>query len=70
MSQTIKLVNWLKATLWLRGVWDIFETTTSEVVNDEGGELWMCNLALASPLGTIMRCARTLCRLDDYRQPR
>ena len=44
MSQTIKPVKWLKATLWLLGVWDIFETTTSEVVNDEGGELWTCNL--------------------------
>ena len=45
MSQTIKLVKWLEATLWLLGVWDIFETTISEVVNDEGGELWTCSLA-------------------------
>jgi hypothetical protein len=39
MSQTIKLVEWPEAALWLLGVFDIFETTTSEVVNDEGGEL-------------------------------
>ena len=45
MSQTIKPVKWLEAALWLLGAWDIFETTTSEVVNDEGDELWTCNLA-------------------------
>jgi hypothetical protein len=39
MSQTIKLVKWLETTLWLLGVWDIFENTTSEVVDDERGEL-------------------------------
>ena len=49
MSQTIKPVKWLKATLWLLGVWDI-ETTTSEVMNDEGGELWMCNIAFDIPI--------------------
>jgi hypothetical protein len=25
-------------------VWDTFENTTSEVVNDEGDELWKCSL--------------------------
>jgi hypothetical protein len=45
MSQTIKPVKWLESALYLLGVWDIFETTTSEVVNDEGGELWTCYLA-------------------------
>jgi hypothetical protein len=44
------LVKWLEAALWLLGVWDIFETTTSEVVNDEGGELWTCNLAFNIPI--------------------
>ena len=43
MSQTIKPVKWLR-------VWDIFETTTSEVVNDEGAELWMCSLAFDIPI--------------------
>ena len=28
----------------------IFETTTSEVVNNEGGELWMCSLAFDIPI--------------------
>ena len=50
MSQTIKPVKWLEATLWLLRVWDIFETTTSEVVNDEGAELWMCSLAFDIPI--------------------
>ena len=45
MSQTISLVKWLESALWMLGVWDIFETTTSEVMNDEGGELWTCSLA-------------------------
>ena len=49
MSQTIKPVKWLKATLWLLGVWDI-ETTTSEVMNDEGGELWTYSLAFDNPI--------------------
>jgi hypothetical protein len=31
-------------------VWDIFEQTTSEVVNDEGGELWTCNIAYDIPM--------------------
>ena len=44
MSQTIKPVKLLEGALWLLGVWNIFETMTSEVVNDEGGELWTCNL--------------------------
>ena len=44
MSQTIKPVKWLEAALWLLVVWDIFETTTSVIVNDEGGELWTCSL--------------------------
>jgi hypothetical protein len=34
MSQTIKPVRWLEEILWLLGVEDIFENTTSEVVND------------------------------------
>jgi hypothetical protein len=42
MSRTIKPVKWLEAALWLLGAWDIFETTTSEVMNDKRGELWMC----------------------------
>ena len=50
MSHTIKPIKWLEATLWLLGVWDIFETTTSEVVNDEGGELWTCSLAFDIPI--------------------
>ena len=50
MSRTIKLVKWLEATLWLLGVWDIFETMTSDVENDEGGELWMCSLAFDIPI--------------------
>ena len=49
MSQTIKPAKWLEAALWLLGVWDIFEQTTSEVVNDEGDELWTCNLAFDIP---------------------
>ena len=44
MSQNIKLVKWPESALWLLGMWDIFETTTSKVVNDEGGELWTCSL--------------------------
>jgi hypothetical protein len=31
-------------------VWDIFETATSEVVNDEGDELWTCSLAFDNPI--------------------
>ena len=50
MSQTIKLVKWLETALWLLGVWDIFETTTSEIVNDEGGELWTSSLAFDIPV--------------------
>ena len=50
MSQTIKPVKWLEAALWLLGVWDIFETTSNEVMNDEGGELWMCSLAFDIPI--------------------
>ena len=50
MSQTINPVNWLEAALWLLRVWDIFETTASVVVNDEGGELWMCSLAFDIPI--------------------
>ena len=50
MSQTIFLVKWLESALWMLGVWDIFETTTSEVINHEGGELWMCNLAFDIPI--------------------
>jgi hypothetical protein len=40
MSQTIKPVKWLETALWLFGVWDIFENTTSEIMNDEGDGLW------------------------------
>ena len=50
MSQTIKPVKWLESALWLLGVWDIFEMTTGMVVNDEGGELWMCSLAFDIPI--------------------
>ena len=50
MSQTIKPVKWLEAALWLLVVWDIFKTTTSEVVSDEGGELWTCSLAFNIPI--------------------
>ena len=50
MSQTIKPVKWLEAALWLLVVWDIFETMTSEVVNDEGSELWTCSLAFDIPI--------------------
>jgi hypothetical protein len=31
-------------------VWDIFENTTSEVVNDERDELWTCNLGFEIPI--------------------
>ena len=31
-------------------VWDIFKTMSSEVVNDEGGELWTCSLAFKIPV--------------------
>ena len=50
MSRTIKPVKWLEAALWMLGVWEIFENTTSEVVNDEGAELWMCSLAFDIPI--------------------
>jgi hypothetical protein len=50
MSQTIKPVKWLEAALWLLGVFDIFEMTISEIVNDEGGELWTCSLAFDIPI--------------------
>ena len=50
MSQTIKPVKWLESALWLLGVWDIFETKTSVVVNDEGGELWTCSVAFDIPI--------------------
>jgi len=50
MSQTIKPVKWLEAALCLLGVWDIFETTPFEVVNDEGDELWTCSLAFDIPI--------------------
>ena len=29
---------------------EIFEQTTSEVVNDEGDELWTCNIAFDIPI--------------------
>jgi hypothetical protein len=45
MSQTIFPVEWPESAVWMLEVWDIFEMTTSEVMNDEGAELWMCNLA-------------------------
>ena len=50
MSQTIKPIKWLEAALWLLGLWDILEMTTSEVVNDEGGELWTCSLTFDIPI--------------------
>ena len=49
MSQTIKPIKWLEAALWLLRVCDIFEMT-SEVVNDEGSELWTCSLAFDIPI--------------------
>jgi DNA-binding helix-hairpin-helix protein with protein kinase domain len=49
MSQTIYLVNWLESTLYLLGVWDIFEQTASEVVNNEGDDLWTCNITFDIP---------------------
>jgi hypothetical protein len=48
MSQTIKPVWWLKETMWLLEVEDIFENTTSEVVNDD--EIWKCSLAFDIPI--------------------
>ena len=50
MSQTIKPVKWLESTLWLLRLWDIFETTTSVVMNDEGSELWTRSLAFDIPI--------------------
>ena len=50
MSQTIKPVKWLEAALWLLRVWDIFEMTISEVMNDEGGELWTCSITFDIPI--------------------
>ena len=50
MSQTIKPVKWLETTLWLLGVWNIFENTTSEVMNDEGDELWKYSLGFEIPI--------------------
>jgi hypothetical protein len=50
MSQTIKLVKWLETTLWLLGVWDIFENMKSEVVDDEEDELWKCSLGFEIPI--------------------
>jgi hypothetical protein len=50
MSQTIKPVKWLEAALWLLGVFDIFEMTISEIVNDEGGKLWTCSLVFDIPI--------------------
>ena len=31
-------------------MWDVFEMTTSEVVNDEGGELWTYSLIFDIPI--------------------
>jgi hypothetical protein len=64
MSQTIKPVKWLESALWLLGVWDIYETT-SEVVNDEGGELWTCSLAFDIPIRYNDDSAKASCRLYD-----
>ena len=50
MSQTIKPVKWLETALWMLGVWEIFKNTTSEVVNDEGAELWTCSLSFNIPI--------------------
>jgi hypothetical protein len=50
MSQTIKLIKLLEITLWLLRVWGIFKNTTSEVVNDEGDELWKCSLSFEIPI--------------------
>jgi hypothetical protein len=41
------LVRWQEETLWLLGV-DIFENTTSEVVNDS--EFWKCSLVFNIPI--------------------
>ena len=50
MSQTISPVKWLESALWLLGVWDIFDTITSVVMNDEGSELWTRSLAFDIPI--------------------
>ena len=50
MSQTIKQVKWLEVALWMLGVWEIFENTTSDVVNDKGAESWTCSLAFDIPI--------------------
>jgi hypothetical protein len=50
MSLTLKPVKWLEAALWLLGMWAIFETTTNDIVNDEGGELWTCSLVFDIPI--------------------
>jgi hypothetical protein len=50
MSQTIKQVKWLESARWLLGVGDIFERTTSVVVNDEESELWTCSLTFDIPI--------------------
>jgi hypothetical protein len=62
MSQTIKPVKWLEAALW-----EIFENTTSEVVNGEGAELWTCSLAFDIPIRYNNEVRKDMCRLDDGR---
>jgi hypothetical protein len=48
MLQTIKPMKWLEDTLWLLGVYDIFENTTCQEAN--GGRIWMCSLSLDIPI--------------------
>jgi hypothetical protein len=50
MSQTISPVEWLESALWVLWVSGIFEDTTSQVVNDQGDELWTCNIAFNIPI--------------------
>jgi hypothetical protein len=60
MQQTIKPIGWLESTLWGLRVWDIFENTTSEVENDEGDEIWTCNLAFKIPIRNNIEVLRNI----------
>lgn len=51
MSQTISPDEWLESSLFLfAGVDSLFKDTTIEVVNDQGDELWICNIAFNIPI--------------------
>jgi hypothetical protein len=65
MSQPISPVKWLESALFLLGVWDIFEQTTCEVVNNEVVNYGRVILPLTSSLGTIKIYTKTLCGMDD-----